>query len=31
VPGNPDFNQPGFCVMKYEASYEDATTPNSND
>ncbi len=21
VPGNIEFNQPGFCVMKYEASY----------
>ncbi|NDK07611.1 hypothetical protein EOM39_00015 [Candidatus Gracilibacteria bacterium] len=28
VPGNPEFNQPGFCVMKYEATYEDATVPN---
>ncbi len=30
VPWNIDFNQPGFCVMKYEATYEDATTPNSS-
>lgn len=29
VPGNIDFNQPGFCVMKYEASYIDATAPNA--
>lgn len=27
VPWNPEFNQPGFCVMKYEATYEDATVP----
>lgn len=27
VPWNPDFNQPGFCVMKYEATYEDAISP----
>jgi hypothetical protein len=30
VPGNKELKQLGFCVMKYEASYEDATTPNSN-
>jgi type II secretory pathway pseudopilin PulG len=30
VPWNIDFNQPGFCVMKYEATYEDATVPTSN-
>lgn len=29
VPWNEDFNQPWFCVMKYEATYEDATVPNS--
>ncbi len=29
VPWNIDFNQPGFCVMKYEATYEDATVPNA--
>jgi prepilin-type N-terminal cleavage/methylation domain-containing protein len=29
VPGNADFLQPGFCVAKYEMSYDDATTPDS--
>ncbi|MFA5917156.1 MAG: type II secretion system protein [Candidatus Gracilibacteria bacterium] len=33
VPGNIEFNQPGFCVMKYEASYNtpynlDVTVPD---
>lgn len=27
VPWNAEFNQPGFCVMKYEATYEDAIIP----
>lgn len=30
VPGNKDFNQPGFCVAKYEMSYVDADTPDSS-
>ncbi len=29
VPGNKDFNQPGFCVAKYEMTYADADVPNS--
>ncbi|MDD2916727.1 MAG: type II secretion system protein [Candidatus Gracilibacteria bacterium] len=29
VPGNKEFNQPGFCVSKYEASYNDGDTQNS--
>lgn len=29
VPGNIEFNQSGFCVAKYEMTYEDAVTPNS--
>ncbi len=31
VPGNSEFNQPGFCVAKYEMSYGDADTPNTCD
>ncbi len=31
VPGNIEFNQPGFCVAKYEMTYSDATIPNSCD
>lgn len=30
IPWNPDFNQPWFCVMKYEATYTDAITPTSD-
>lgn len=30
VPGNIEFNQSGFCVAKYEMTYEDAVTPNSS-
>lgn len=29
VPGNTEFNQPGFCVAKYEMSYNDADAPDS--
>ena len=31
VPWNEEFMQPGFCVMKYEATYTDADTPNTCD
>ncbi len=31
VPGNLDYNQPGFCVMKYEASYETINNITTND
>ena len=30
VPWNEEFNQPWFCVMKYEATYTDAITPTSD-
>ncbi|MDD2916724.1 MAG: type II secretion system protein [Candidatus Gracilibacteria bacterium] len=30
VPGNKDFNQPGFCVSKYDMTYSDADIPNSS-
>ncbi|MDD2917016.1 MAG: type II secretion system protein [Candidatus Gracilibacteria bacterium] len=30
VPGNKEFNQPGFCVAKYEMSYSDADVPTSS-
>ncbi|MDD2916769.1 MAG: type II secretion system protein [Candidatus Gracilibacteria bacterium] len=29
VPGNKEFNQPGFCVSKYAMTYGDADVPNS--
>lgn len=28
VSGNPEFSQPGFCIMKYEASYDDLSVSN---
>ncbi|MDD2917293.1 MAG: type II secretion system protein, partial [Candidatus Gracilibacteria bacterium] len=31
VPGNKEFNQPGFCVSKYAMTYGDADVPNSCD
>lgn len=30
VPGNKEFNQPGFCVSKYAMTYSDADVPNSS-
>lgn len=30
VPGNIEFNQSGFCVAKYEMTYEDAVTPETS-
>lgn len=29
VPGNKDFNQPGFCVSKYTMTYSDADVPDT--